>query len=358
MSIDRVLIITPRVDGDDGVSEVSRQAISACAAAYGISATDVWTLEGGEVPGLPWPVRSAGGSRSRLATWALRAATRRADGMLVLVMHLHLAPIALPLALRSARTACFLHGIEAWRPLRPRERTSVASAALMIANSRWTAEHFRAANPDFAARHISICPLGLRDAPAPDYPDCHDYALIVGRLAAEERYKGHELLIDLWPAVVERAPAAQLVIVGDGDDRSRLEARALERGVADRIQFAGRVSDERREGFYRNAAFFVMPSTGEGFGLAYLEAMRAGKPCIAGPGAPEEIVEHGTTGYVVDPAARHALTSAIATLFADAELRGRFGRGGAARVSQHFMADHFAKRLIAQLAMTAEAMTT
>src|SRR5260221_434552 len=103
-------------------------------------------------------------------------------------------------------------------------------------------------------------------------------APMVGRMPRHERYKGHDWLIDVWPFVVPSVPDARLVVVGRGDDRARLEARVAAAGVGGAIRFAGRVSDEELAGLYRACAFFVMPSANEGFGLAYLEAMRAGKP--------------------------------------------------------------------------------
>ena len=344
----RVLLLTPALDGADGISEVSRQAVEALVSAWGEPGVEVWTLAGGQPPGSPRVTfRSAGGVKARFIAWALARAGSPTDDLLVLAMHVHLAPAALTVAMRGARLAIFFHGIEVWQPLRARDRAAVARAATLIANSHWTATKFREANPGLAGAPIAICHLGVPGvdstaaAAAP-----HDDALIVGRLSAEERYKGHDALIALWPRVRQAAPLARLVIVGDGDDRARLQALAAASGLGDAIEFTGRVSSDTLAARYREAAFFVMPSTGEGFGLAYLEAMRAGKACIAAPGAAAEIVVDGVSGFIVDPANPDALVAAIVRLFQQPQTREAMGRAGAARLAAHFRADHFATRLL------------
>src|SRR4030095_17156021 len=104
------------------------------------------------------------------------------------------------------------------------------------------------------------------------------------------RYKCHEARVGAGPAVRGAVTDAQLVVAGDGDDRARLERMVADRGLGDAITFLGRVDDELLAELYRRAAFFVMPSPREGFGLVHLEAMRAGKPCIAAHGSADEVI--------------------------------------------------------------------
>lgn len=347
----RVLVLTPALDGADGISEVSRQAVDALVAAWGEQSVEVWTLDGGAPRnGPPVAFRSARGVKRRFIAWVLARAGAPSADLLVLAMHLHLAPAALTLAMRGARLAIFLHGIEAWHPLRSRDRAAVARATTLIANSHWTARRFREANPGLATAPIAICHLGVSSAGATEAGAApREEALIVGRLSRDERYKGHDALVALWPRVRQAAPSARLVVVGEGDDRPRLEALVAERGLTDAIEFTGRVSSESLAARYSQAAFFVMPSTGEGFGLAYLEAMRAAKACIAAPGAAAEIVEDGISGLIVDPLDQDALVAAIVRLFQHPQLRETMGRAGAARLAANFRADHFATRLLHEL---------
>jgi phosphatidylinositol alpha-1,6-mannosyltransferase len=354
----RYLVLTPVLDGADGISELSRQVVRTLVAEVGADRVEVWALDGGVRalrPGEPAPAfRSARGSRWRLVRWTLARAAGRLDELTIVVMHAHLAPIGGLLACRGARTAVFLIGVEVWRRLRARERGALGRADLLIAISRFTADRFRQANPDVRVRSLRVCPLGIGPAPCPEAPSAdREFALIVGRLWAQEQYKGHDRLIDIWPAVRGRAGGARLLVVGDGDDRARLEARVEAEGLGDAIRFAGRLTDAELAGVYRAAAFFVMPSTGEGFGLAYLEAMRAGKPCIALHGSADEIIDDGVDGVLVDAASSDELTEAIVRLFTDRGLRARMGASASARVARDFTGECFAARFRAALGLAA-----
>jgi glycosyltransferase involved in cell wall biosynthesis len=87
-----------------------------------------------------------------------------------------------------------------------------------------------------------------------------------------------------------------------------------------------------------------MPSRDEGFGLVFLEAMRAGKPCIGGRGAASEIIEHGVTGLIVDPESRPELMAALERLYTEADTCEEFGAAGRARFLSTFTSDCFVTR--------------
>jgi glycosyltransferase involved in cell wall biosynthesis len=143
------------------------------------------------------------------------------------------------------------------------------------------------------------------------------------------------------------------VIAGDGDDRPRLERKAQALGVGARIVFTGFTSEATLEELYRRSAALVLPSRGEGFGLVYLEAMRAGKPVVAARGsAAEEIVLDGETGRLVDPADREELAAALADLLSEPERATTLGAAGRERWRTEFSYDRYERRLHAALAST------
>ena len=348
--------MTPRYGGADGVSAVTRSYVGALKR-LGMPRIDVWTLSereteqgaagdtGQGAAGRIGPaLRSAGGRRVMFAGYSLRE--RHVDcRTLVVVQHVHLLPVALPLLARGARVMVVLHGIEAWARLRPLERAACRRAWKMVAVSAHTVRRFRDANPCLAALPVDVCAPGLPPA-VPAHRDGLPgvYALIVARMHSGERYKGHDDLLEIWPAVAANVAGARLVIVGDGDDRPRLEQKAASLGLADAIRFAGAVDDGRLQALYRDAAVFVMPSPNEGFGLVFVEAMRAGVACIAAAGAAEEIIVHDRTGVVVPARDRALLERTLVRLLTNREERSRLG--AAARLAcARFTDEAFAARL-------------
>jgi phosphatidyl-myo-inositol dimannoside synthase len=271
-----------------------------------------------------------------------------------LFSHLRLARIEgyLPAGLR-APYAVFLHGIEAWKPLRPQEQKAVRDAALRIANSHFTARAVAAANPGIG--DIAVCPLALPKGmalpakAARQAPDART-VLMVGRLSASERYKGHEPLIRAWPGVVARVPDARLVIVGDGDDAARLARLAADSGAGGTVRFSGFLPRPELEAEYARAALFALPSRGEGFGLVYLEAMAHGLACLGSRhDAASEVIEGGTTGVLVDPDDVEALGRAVADLLESPFRRRAMGEAGRARVAAMYQYDRFRQQIVGLL---------
>jgi glycosyltransferase involved in cell wall biosynthesis len=344
------LVVTPGITGADGVSAMSRLVARALAPARVLSLTDAPDADAGPGVGLI----GAGASKLRFVARALSLARRGRSSAgsapdEVVCLHLRLAPVARRLARRGARLCIVLVGIEAWRPLRALEGRALEQADRILAISAHTLRRFRAANPGFAGLPISVCHLGVGEAaPAAEASEDGPFALIVGRLAASERYKGHDLLIELWPRILQLCPGARLVVTGDGDDRPRLERAAAPLGNA--VRFTGRVAEAELAALYRDCAFFVMPSSDEGFGLVFLEAMRAGKACIGAPGSAAELIEDGVTGFVVDPDEPEQVLKAVVSLFQDSLLAARLGRAGSQRWAGEFTEEAFAARFRALLA--------
>lgn len=169
--------------------------------------------------------------------------------------------------------------------------------------------------------------------------------LVVGRLSKAERYKGYDALLDIWPEVVAALPDAELVFVGDGDDRPRLEARIRNEGLAGSVRSLGLLSREQLRRAYADCRVFALPSRGEGFGIVFLEAMAAGRPCIGSPGGAEDVIDPGRTGLIVDPTDDDALKRALLKLLLDDELCRQFGHAGAARAARQFSLTAMTSRL-------------
>jgi glycosyltransferase involved in cell wall biosynthesis len=171
--------------------------------------------------------------------------------------------------------------------------------------------------------------------------------LTVARLDASERYKGMDLVIQALPQVLTAVPDTRYVIVGDGDDRPRLESLAQAVGVTEHVCFAGvKVGDELAK-YYETCDVFVMPSRAEGFGIVFLEAMAFGKPVIGGKhGGTPDVVRDGVTGFLVEYGDVDGLAARILSLLQDEGLQKQMGQAGRQYMEENFTFTHFQRRLV------------
>ena len=203
--------------------------------------------------------------------------------------HLFMAPLAAMVArLAGAKLVIQIHGVEAWTRPSILQRVAVDGADLVLSVSR----HTRARLLDWstiAPERVAVLPDTVDESFSPGDASVLRAAwgltgarvlLTVGRMDGRERYKGHDRTIRALPALTQRWPELVYVVLGEGDDRARLEQIARDEGVSEHVKFMGAVDHATLVDAYRLADAFVMPSTGEGFGIAYLEAMASGTPAI------------------------------------------------------------------------------
>jgi phosphatidyl-myo-inositol dimannoside synthase len=334
----RSVLLTPNILGADGVSSLSREIVRALPRpAAVISLHDPDGIPDGAAD---VEMHGAGGGRATFLAAAAAVSLRCSPETEIVCSHLHLAPAAALQAWRGARVTAVLCGIEAWVPLRKAEAWALERAEL-VAISQHTVTRFKSANPAFASTDVTVCHPGLPDQPGPPGPPDLPAqpalsALIVARMSADERYKGHDELLDIWPALLARKPDAKLVVAGDGTDRRRLESRASTLDLSHAVTFTGRVEDRELAALYDQCRFLLMPSRDEGFGLVFLEAMRAGKACVGAIGAAQEIIRHGVTGLIVEPDKTDDLAAAVFTLFDQPATCARFGAAGRERFLSTF----------------------
>jgi len=123
-----------------------------------------------------------------------------------------------------------------------------------------------------------------------------DYILTVGRLS---RFKNVDLLITAFRKLAMELFEIKLVIVGEGEDKSRLEQLSADLELENRISFKGKITDEELAEVYQQARVTVICSYNEPFGLVPIESMINGTPVIAhNSGGPQETVRHSITGYL------------------------------------------------------------
>ena len=154
----------------------------------------------------------------------------------------------------------------------------------------------------------------------------------VGRLSPE---KGFDVLLAAVKQLADRGRDVQLVIVGEGDDRPRLEALAVSLGVADRVRLAGWETDVRS--YYEAMDVFALSSLREGLPNVVLEAMALEVPVVATriAGVPR-LVEDGRTGLLVEPGDADGLSRSLGGLLGNPGLADLFRAAGRRAVETRF----------------------
>ncbi|TAJ85281.1 MAG: glycosyltransferase [Reyranella sp.] len=235
--------------------------------------------------------------------------------------HVFMAPLGFLLArLFGARYWVQAHGTDVWQDLRGLVQCLIRNADLVSTVSRET-RRILLARVDLPPERVRVLPDTVQDVftPGPAPAALRDrlklgagpVLLTVGRLASNERYKGHEPVFSVLAGLRRKFPDLVHVVAGDGDDRQRLEAVAAELAPG-AVRFLGFVPDAELPDLYRLADLFVMPSTEEGFGIVYLEAAACGLRVVGGKGGgTADAIPDERVGVIVDPADRAALAAAI-----------------------------------------------
>lgn len=306
-------LVTDAYGGSGGLAQANRDLFDALGA---VCAVDILPRRVETVPApqdLPqgvWQAAVASG-KVRYALGAMsKALAGRYDA--IFCGHLHLAPLAALMA-RMMRVPVWLHlhGIEAWKRPAGAWRYAAESASLVTCVSRYTRRRFLSwAAVDPLRCRVLPNTCSERYTPGPRSQALIDryglegkkVLLTVGRISSTERYKGHDRLIVLMPRILEKVPNAVYVIAGTGDDVPYLKEVAERCGVSGAVRFVGKVPEQDLPDLYRSCDLFVMPSTGEGFGIVFLEAVSCGLPAIGGRlDGSVDALRDGLAGTLIDP---------------------------------------------------------
>ncbi len=168
--------------------------------------------------------------------------------------------------------------------------------------------------------------------------------LFVGRLVAA---KNLSLWLEVAKRVLSAHSATRFVVVGDGELRASLEARARELGISANVNITGNRPHGDLPDVYAAADVFLLTSHYEGFGRVVLEAMLAGRPVVATRcGGPEDLVVDGHNGFLAARDDADTLAARVCMLLADPSLAEELGARGARFAEERFGLPALADRLI------------
>lgn len=231
----------------------------------------------------------------------------------------------------------WMHGIDVWEHARRDHLQRLRAASLLLVNSEYTRARASALHTGLDRAHVCWLATEVDEPGEPALEDHPPTVLILGRIEASESYKGHRELIEAWPRVRKQVGDAELLIAGDGSGRGALEELARRHAPHGGIRFLGFVPEPEMAALFRRSSVFAMPSRGEGFGLAYIEAMRFGVPVVASVhDAAPEINLHEVTGLNIDLSDADALPRALITLLAEPQLARSYGAAGLRRWQDNF----------------------
>ncbi|MER8639775.1 glycosyltransferase family 4 protein [Mesorhizobium sp. M1273] len=221
-----------------------------------------------------------------VVAWRLMSSTRP---KIVYCGHVFLAPLAAALARAyGAKLVVHVHGLEVWGRLNLARRWALRMADMalcvsndtrdrLVVNAGLSAERAEVIYNTYSDRFV----LGDRTAAREAVGFGSEIVLLtVSRLDANQRHKGHDQVISQISLLRSRGNNVIYVIAGDGDDSLRLQQVAKSQGVDQYVRFLGRVPAEQLPSLYLAADIYVMPSSREGFGIAFIEAMACGTLAI------------------------------------------------------------------------------
>lgn len=317
-------LVTDAFGGRGGISEYNRNLLTALAGTGTLDrivALPRYTIEQFALPDVSIEQLPPRRSRIGYAMASLWSALRLPVDI-VFCGHLYMAPLAAFIArLKGAKLVVQMHGIETWRHPGYLQRTAVETADLVLCVSR----HTRGAVLGWASlpfERVRVLPNTVGSAYSPGPPSARVLAryglhgrkvlLTVSRISRPDRYKGHEAVLRALAKVSGSHPEVLYLIVGDGDHRPALEEMAARLGVGGVVRFTGHVPEDDIPDLYRASEVFVMPSTGEGFGIVFLEAAGCGLHVIAGnrDGSVDALAD-GALGTLVDPENEEGLVAAL-----------------------------------------------
>ncbi|HKO55643.1 MAG TPA: glycosyltransferase family 4 protein [Thermoanaerobaculia bacterium] len=323
-----LFLCTDVYGGHGGIALFNRELTSALSAHPRLAeAVVVPRLIRGELQALPPKVtflaHAARGNASYART-IIKLMRQQFD--LVICGHVNLLPVA---GAVTNDPLLITHGIDAWKPIAsPFALRVLERCRGVVAVSQLTLDRFldwsRFPGKKFVLPNAIRAGLyGIRsksDALLDRWQLRGKRVLLtVGRVVAEERYKGFDEIIEVLP---ELPADVVYLIAGGGSDLPRLKKKAGETGVADRVVFTGFFEESEKADLYNLADVYVMPSRGEGFGFVFLEALASGVPAIGSrfDGGREALLG-GELGLLVDPSSPAEIRSAIMELLGRGERR-------------------------------------
>jgi glycosyltransferase involved in cell wall biosynthesis len=322
----RILLLAPGAYGvNGGIALYIRDIIDALVENDEVSEITVLPQEiqrdTGDIPGKVTHLPNAAGGKIRFVALALAQVARHYD--LILCGHINLMPLAATLNLKwRAPMAVMVYGIDVWDQPNTQSKFLAGRADAIWSISEVTTQRMNAWAKLPQTRYVQLPNAIQLDRYGEQGNQAairkrHDLVgrtllMTLARLPGFDRYKGVDEILECLPELRRDNPSIAYMVVGDGEDRVRLEEKARTLGVAEHVRFVGYVDEADKADYYRAADLFVLPGRGEGFGFVFLEALACGVPCVGSCiDGSKEALRDGLLGEIPDPRDLSQILAAI-----------------------------------------------
>jgi len=243
--------------------------------------------------------------------------------------HINTAIVGLVFKMLFPRKKLLLicHGIEVWQPLTGIKKKVLVKADKVLAVSEYTRQQIiklQGKSPqDVAVFHNTIDPyfevphsFSKDEQLAARYGITHSDFVVytLCRLSSKEKYKGYDAVIQAIALLADKYTNLKYLIAGKYDEaeRERVDALIATNNLEDRVLFAGYIQDDEIVKHYQLGDVFIMPSSGEGFGIVFIEAMACGRQVVSGNAdGSVDALRNGELGTIVDANNIQAIAKAI-----------------------------------------------
>ena len=218
----------------------------------------------------------------------------------IIISHINFAmiPYLAKVMMPAKKLIIVVHGIEAWKPLTGIKKRLLNKADIILSVSEFTKQQLLSYNSYIDSNKIQIFPNTIdpyftipKILKKPDYlmqryrlSSNTQLLVSVTRISSVEKYKGYDKVIESLTLLKESFPAIKYLLCGkyDQQERERIYQLVEANQMNDSVILTGYISELELADHYLLADIFILPSKGEGFGIAFLEAQACGRKVIAG----------------------------------------------------------------------------
>jgi glycosyltransferase involved in cell wall biosynthesis len=209
-------------------------------------------------------------------------------------------------------------------------KNALEHADCAVSNSQRNLQRLRERGVQLRRSEVVRNIVAVRGRANPGEPALSPRIVSIGSLIPR---KAQDVLLRAAAVLAAEGKKFELLIVGEGRERARLQLLAAELKLGDRVRFLGDTPDA--QDLLAGAHVMAHPARSEGLSNVILEAMAEGVPVVATPcGATPEMIEHQRSGLLVEAGCHRALAAALGRLLDDPPLRARLGQAGLERVRE------------------------